>query len=62
MVTKHKGKLLKNKKIEGEILKDDIDGEMLKDEEIEGDPLWKDKKRLDENEYEEKNLNENKNI
>ena len=58
MVIKHKGKLLRKRKIKGKLLKDEIDGELLKDEEIEGDPLWKKKKRIDENDYKEKNLNE----
>jgi len=58
MVVKHKGELLKDKKLEGEILKDSIDGEVLKDEELEGDPLWKDKDKLNEEELEDKNLNE----
>jgi hypothetical protein len=44
--------------MKGKLLKDEIDGELLKDEDIEGEPLWKNKKRIDENEYENKNLNE----
>ena len=58
MTVKHKGKLLKDKKLEGEILKDSIDGKLLKDEEVEGEPLWKDKDKLNEEELEDKNLNE----
>jgi len=58
MAVRHKGGLLKDKELEGEIIKDEVDGELLKDKVIEGEPLWKDKKRLDEEEYQDKNLNE----
>lgn len=58
MTVKYKGELLKDKKKEGELLKDEVDGELLKDKVLEGDPLWKDKKKLNEEEYKEKNLNE----
>jgi hypothetical protein len=62
MVVKHKGKLLKNKEVDGELLKNEEEGELLKDKVIEGDPLWKDKDRLDEKKYKEKNLNEDSKI
>lgn len=58
MAVQHKGELLKDKKLKGKILKDEVDGELLKDKVLEGDPLWKDKKRLNEDDYKEKNLNE----
>jgi hypothetical protein len=58
MVVKHKGKLLKDKEVDGELLKNEEEGELLKDKLPEGDPLWKDKDRLDEKEYKKKNLNE----
>jgi len=57
VTTQHKGKLLKDKPLEGEILKDEVDGKLIEDK-VEGEPLWKDKERLDEEEYEEKKLNE----
>lgn len=54
-----KKKYLKDKKLEGEMIKDPLpEGEILKDPSPSGDPLWKKKKRVDEDEYEEKNLNE----
>jgi hypothetical protein len=58
MAIKHKGKLLKDKEVDGELLKNEEEGELLKDKLPEGDPLWKDKDRLDEKEYKKKNLNE----
>lgn len=58
MVKKYKGKLLRRRKIKGKILKDEIEGELLKDKVIEGNPLWKNKKKLNEKKYKEKNLNE----
>jgi len=62
MVKRYKGKLLKNKKLKGKIIKDDIDGELLKDKVLEGDPLWKDKENLNEEEFKDKNLNEKEKI
>jgi hypothetical protein len=58
MAIKYKGKLLRKKKLEGKILKDEIDGELLKDKVLEGNPLWKDKKELNEEKYKKENLNE----
>lgn len=52
------GELLKDKPLEGEMLKDEIDGELLKDKKLEGKKLWRDD-MLNEEEYEEKKLNEN---
>lgn len=55
------------RKLEGELIKDKIEGEMLKDEKLKGDlivsegpkgnPLWKKKKKINE-EKEEDVLNE----
>lgn len=58
MVTKQKGKMLKDKEIEGDILKDETDGDLIKDKKLEGDPLWKNKENINEDEYKDKNLNE----
>lgn len=58
MVVKRTGKLLKDKKKEGEIIKDEFDGDLLKDKKKKGDPLWKDKENVNESEYKNKNLNE----
>ena len=58
MVVKKEGELLKDKKPKGKIIKDSINGELLKDKVLEGEPLWKKKKKLNETNDEEQNLNE----
>lgn len=58
MVTKKQGKLLKDKKLKGDVLKDEINGELLKDKKKKGNKLWKNKENINENDYKDKNLNE----
>lgn len=58
MAIRYKGKLLRRKEVKGKVLKDEIEGELLKDKIIEGNPLWKDKKELNEERYKKENLNE----
>jgi len=58
LTIKQKGELLKDKKQKGNIIKDSIDGELLKDKVLEGEPLWKKKKKLNEKTDEKQNLNE----
>ena len=49
MTIKHKGNILKDEP-DGPLLKDEkADGDLLKSEGPQGNPLWKQKKRLDEN-------------
>jgi hypothetical protein len=55
---KIEGDLLKDKKEKGELLKDVKEGKLLKDVKEEGDPLWKDKKRVDEDGDKDRTLNE----
>jgi len=55
---KQQGELLKDKQVEGEMLKDEIEGKLLKPKKLEGELLWKDKDQLNENDYKEKKLNE----
>ena len=55
---KQKGKLLKDKKVEGKILKNEQKGQVLEPKVLEGDPLWKKKKKLNENDEEVGELNE----
>ena len=55
---KIKGKLLKDKKIKGNILKNEQKGQILEPKVLEGDPLWKKKKKLNEDNEELGELNE----
>ena len=52
-----KKKYLKQKKVEGKLLKNEQQGELLKPEVVEGQPLWKDTK-LNEEKKKKKKLNE----
>ena len=55
---KQKGELLKDKKIKGEMLKNEQSEPFLKSKVVEGDPLWKKKKKLNEDDEELGELNE----
>jgi hypothetical protein len=55
---KLKGKLLKDKKKKGKLLKTEQKGDLIKPKVLEGDPLWKKKKKLNENGEEVGELNE----
>lgn len=55
---KQKGELLKDKKKKGKMLKNEQSGPLLKSKVLEGDPLWKKKKKLNENGKELGDLNE----
>ena len=57
MSTEHKGKLLKDKKKNGNLIKDDKNGELLKDEVPEGKKIWIDD-NLNEENIKKKKLNE----
>lgn len=52
-----KKKFLKQKKVEGEILKHKQKGDLIKPKVVEGNPLWKDTK-LNEEKNKKKKLNE----
>ena len=57
MSTQHKGNMIRDIP-KGPMLKDDHKGDLLKTEGPEGDPLWKKKKKLNEEEGEPQQLNE----
>jgi hypothetical protein len=61
MSTEHKGKLLKDKRPDGELLKKEHKGDLIKTEGDKGNPLWKDTK-LNEEDKKKKKLNEEKAI
>jgi len=59
MATEHKGNMIRDIPHDGKPLKDVLpEGELLVSEAPEGDPLWKKKKKLNEEETEVKVLNE----
>jgi hypothetical protein len=59
MATEHKGNMIRDIPHDGKPLKDVLpEGELLVSEAPEGDPLWKKKKKLNEDETEAKVLNE----
>lgn len=55
---KQKGKLLKDKKKKGKMLKNEQKGQLLKPKVLEGKPLWKKKEKLNENGQKIGELNE----
>jgi len=59
MSTEHKGNMIRDIPNDGKPLKDVLpEGELLVSEAPDGDPLWKKKKKLNEDGSEEKMLNE----
>jgi len=48
MVTAQKGEYLKDIKKEGSVLRNEQKGTLIKDEGVKGDPLWKKKKKINE--------------
>ena len=59
MATERKGNYLKDKKLDGEMLKKLIpEGDLLVSEGPDGEPLWKKKKKLNEDGSEASPLNE----
>ena len=59
MAREYKGKYLKDKKADGKLLKDLLpEGELIVSEGPEGEPLWKKKKKLNEDGSEVGPLNE----
>ena len=57
MSTEHKGNLIRDIP-DGKLLKDEVEGDLLVSEAPEGEPLWKKKKKLNEDDDSEKTLNE----
>ena len=59
MSTEHKGNMIRDIPHEGKPLKDVLpEGELIVSEGPDGDPLWKKKRKLNEDGQEEKMLNE----